>query len=1052
MAIVYETVENWGLKKCGEISTLLAVGKEEFFLSCEFCDYTAIQLDRFIRHMCGNHLAEFTKAKSRQKSPELPVELRAEEVGNQWENSNQDSVDKDYALRGFERVEIELDTMDVEGSLEMKEEDISDEFLSETENEETFENINKRGSISLPPLKSGQFDKDKKIMTKYYPNDEEKQFIIEFIELYRSLPSLWDFKHYDYSNRNSRAIQYDIMLAKYKEKYPKADRKEVMKKINSLRSNYRRELKRITPNATPSLYYFEAMDFLRNNDQGEESQNLINDFEESKSTFGVDKHDAKMEVFDTTTKSDSFNISEDTFQEKEIGVQENANVQEEDENFETVADEKKFIIEFIELYQSLPALWDVKSKDYKDRELKDIQYQILLAKYKERYPDADRYEMRKKINTLRSSFRRQAKRPYPPNLYYYNSLSFLLNIDESLQNDFEDNTQHSFKTEDDAGPSDEICKSESESEMDDEEYDYIGDTEQKRSERKFVIELIKVYQSLPPLWDITNKDYHNRAVKNKKYDILLAKYRERYPDADRDDVKRRINSLRSNFRRESKRETTNLFYYDAMSFLLSNYEHSLEEELEETVKSENNSEFEETEQYTYMDTEEDSIPTSSKGAQQDFSSKNERDFTLEFIGVYRSLPALWNVKCKDYHDRNVKKKQYEILLQKFQERYPDGEIKDVKKKINGIRCNYLRECKRISPNGVTTLYYFDAMNFLRGSEPSNPTNESDETEEAVDHNKKISSKPQNLLCDAQFIEFAKIYKTHPCLWNENEITYRFPNRRREALENILHEMNAKFELNLTNHDLEKEITRLRKICSYEKNQKIECKQNKSIYEPTCRFYEHLAFAEIDVRPFECPVCGNLLPSQSQYKKHVASHDGSLPYKCIVCGHGFLLLNNFTVHLRRHAQDYNYSCEVCSRPIATTSELKCHMLTHTGEKPYVCDICGKSSRLLNEFKEHLLRHEQRRIHKCSICPKAFYNRGKLKDHMAAVHVKVRNKICNVCNKGFTTQKQLRQHEHIHDAERKYVCKICGKRFSQAAGLSGHVKSHGTSLSALSTNFE
>ncbi|XP_036339700.1 uncharacterized protein LOC118749015 isoform X6 [Rhagoletis pomonella] len=1035
MAIVYETVENWGLKKCGEISTLLAVGKEEFFLSCEFCDYTAIQLDRFIRHMCGNHLAEFTKAKSRQKSPELPVELRAEEVGNQWENSNQDSVDKDYALRGFERVEIELDTMDVEGSLEMKEEDISDEFLSETENEETFENINKRGSISLPPLKSGQFDKDKKIMTKYYPNDEEKQFIIEFIELYRSLPSLWDFKHYDYSNRNSRAIQYDIMLAKYKEKYPKADRKEVMKKINSLRSNYRRELKRITPNATPSLYYFEAMDFLRNNDQGEESQNLINDFEESKSTFGVDKHDAKMEVFDTTTKSDSFNISEDTFQEKEIGVQENANVQEEDENFETVADEKKFIIEFIELYQSLPALWDVKSKDYKDRELKDIQYQILLAKYKERYPDADRYEMRKKINTLRSSFRRQAKRPYPPNLYYYNSLSFLLNIDESLQNDFEDNTQHSFKTEDDAGPSDEICKSESESEMDDEEYDYIGDTEQKRSERKFVIELIKVYQSLPPLWDITNKDYHNRAVKNKKYDILLAKYRERYPDADRDDVKRRINSLRSNFRRESKRETTNLFYYDAMSFLLSNYEHSLEEELEETVKSENNSEFEETEQYTYMDTEEDSIPTSSKGAQQDFSSKNERDFTLEFIGVYRSLPALWNVKCKDYHDRNVKKKQYEILLQKFQERYPDGEIKDVKKKINGIRCNYLRECKRISPNGVTTLYYFDAMNFLRGSEPSNPTNESDETE----------AKRDILLDDAQSIMLAEMYKTHTCLWDEKEISYRFKNRREEAIKLLQLEFNEKSGLNLTQRELEIEITRLRRSCTYEKKRKILCQRKKLAYLPIISYHDHIRFLEVDVPPFYCPQCGKLLLGADAYKVHVASHDGSLPFRCDICGHGFQLSCNLSVHLRRHVQDYTFKCEVCNKPCATTSEVKIHMRTHTDERPFVCDVCGHKTRTSSHLLSHSLRHQKRYRHRCKLCSKKFYDKGSLNEHMS-VHRNVRDQICNVCNKGFVSTKHLRQHMLIHNAEKRYLCKFCGKRFAQHAGLSGHMKSHGTKLTS------
>lgn len=30
-------------------------------------------------------------------------------------------------------------------------------------------------------------------------------------------------------------------------------------------------------------------------------------------------------------------------------------------------DEKRFILDFIDVYHSLPALWDVKSKDYNNR-------------------------------------------------------------------------------------------------------------------------------------------------------------------------------------------------------------------------------------------------------------------------------------------------------------------------------------------------------------------------------------------------------------------------------------------------------------------------------------------------------------------------------------------------------------------------------------------------------------------------------------------------------------------------------------------------------------
>ena len=41
--------------------------------------------------------------------------------------------------------------------------------------------------------------------------------------------------------------------------------------------------------------------------------------------------------------------------------------------------------------------------------------------------------------------------------------------------------------------------------------------------------------------------------KNEKYEHLLRKYRERFPDADKDQLTKKFNSLRTNFRKELKR-------------------------------------------------------------------------------------------------------------------------------------------------------------------------------------------------------------------------------------------------------------------------------------------------------------------------------------------------------------------------------------------------------------------------------------------------------------------------------------------------------------------
>ena len=99
---------------------------------------------------------------------------------------------------------------------------------------------------------------------------------------------------------------------------------------------------------------------------------------------------------------------------------------------------QKFLTEFVHMYREYPCLWKVKSKEYSDRVKKNLTYEHLTTKLKEIDPDANKGKVVKKINSLRSCFRKELKKAnvskmfgagaddtYTPSLWYSQELLFL---------------------------------------------------------------------------------------------------------------------------------------------------------------------------------------------------------------------------------------------------------------------------------------------------------------------------------------------------------------------------------------------------------------------------------------------------------------------------------------------------------------------------------------------------------------------------------------------------------------------------------------------------
>lgn len=96
------------------------------------------------------------------------------------------------------------------------------------------------------------------------------------------------------------------------------------------------------------------------------------------------------------------------------------------------------IEDFIELYKLEPCLWQVKSKEYHDRDKRNAAYAKLVLKLKELEPDATKKSVVRKINSLRSNVRKEKKKRemsmksgasaddvYVSKLWYLNLFDFL---------------------------------------------------------------------------------------------------------------------------------------------------------------------------------------------------------------------------------------------------------------------------------------------------------------------------------------------------------------------------------------------------------------------------------------------------------------------------------------------------------------------------------------------------------------------------------------------------------------------------------------------------
>lgn len=102
--------------------------------------------------------------------------------------------------------------------------------------------------------------------------EEDKEFLCDFIATYESLPILWNNKLPEYHNKPQKNAAQSTLLEKYQERWPSATIHEAMAKLNSMRTAYRLQKRKMQESAQsgagsdevyqPTLWCFRYLAFL----------------------------------------------------------------------------------------------------------------------------------------------------------------------------------------------------------------------------------------------------------------------------------------------------------------------------------------------------------------------------------------------------------------------------------------------------------------------------------------------------------------------------------------------------------------------------------------------------------------------------------------------------------------------------------------------------------------------------------------------------------------------------------------------------------------------
>lgn len=138
-------------------------------------------------------------------------------------------------------------------------------------------------------------------------------------------------------------------------------------------------------------------------------------------------------------------------------------------------------------------------------------------------------------------------------------------------------------------------------------------------------------------------------------------------------------------------------------------------------------------------------------------------------------------------------------------------------------------------------------------------------------------------------------------------------------------------------------------------------------------------------------------------------------QCDLCGKILSSKKNLKKHYKLHSNIRNYTCTICNKSYKRSDHLRRHMITHNPEPNYYeCDYCLKRFSLNYHLTAHLQNvhsNNKLKVYQCPDCDLCFNKKSKLFLHQKDIHNLVSDKIpCYYpyCNKSYISEEKLNYH--------------------------------------------